>query len=367
LHSNATFEAMATPKFHSLKVKNITQETADCVTVAVSIPTELQQDFAYQPGQYITFKNTSLCNEEIRRSYSICTAPHENELRVAIKKVQNGLFSTHANEALKTGENVEVMTPTGNFILNENIEQNYFGFASGSGITPIISIIKHVLHTNNSSTFTLIYGNKNLASIIFKEELEALKNIYMQSLQVVHILSRERLEVDLNYGRINKEKCVQLFTKLFDVKTIGTSFLCGPEEMIHDVKDFLIENGVATDKIKFELFGTAPKIKVEETLIAEDANIVKRKVSIKVDDRTIEFEIPENGENILDAALKNGADLPYACKGGVCCTCRAKVTQGKVRMDVNYALEQDELDAGFVLTCQAHPITDDVVIDFDVR
>jgi ring-1,2-phenylacetyl-CoA epoxidase subunit PaaE len=358
---------MSTPKFHSLKIKNINQETADCVTVAVEIPTELQQEFIFQPGQYITFKNITLGPEEIRRSYSICTAPHENELRVAIKKVENGLFSTHANHTLKVGELVDVMTPTGNFILNNNTEQNYYGFASGSGITPVISIIKHLLQTNDSATFTLIYGNKNLASIIFKEELEALKNIYMQRLQVVHILSRERLEVDLNYGRINKEKCAQLFTKLFDVTKIDTAFLCGPEEMIHDVKDFLTENGVTKEKIKFELFGTAPKIKAVETIIEEDKNIVKRKVSIKVDDRTISFEIPENGENILDAALKNGADLPYACKGGVCCTCRAKVTQGQVRMDVNYALEQDELDAGFVLTCQAHPITDDVVIDFDVR
>jgi ring-1,2-phenylacetyl-CoA epoxidase subunit PaaE len=356
------------PKFNLLNIKNIAQATSDCVTIALDVPLHLQADYAFEPGQYITFKTNAIGEQEMRRSYSICSAPHDAELRVAIKKVDNGAFSTYANEVLKVGDAIEVMTPTGNFTLaHTDITKNYFGFACGSGITPIMSIIKHLLHNNSSSTFTLIYGNKTLSSIVFKEELEALKNIYMHRLQVVHILSRERLEVDLNYGRIDTAKCEALFTKLFDVQQIEAAYLCGPEQMIHDVKDFLISKNVAATKIKFELFGTAPKAKA----IVNDKEIIdtgiKRKVSIKVDDRTITFDIPEHGDNILDAALKNGADLPYACKGGVCCTCRAKVTQGQVRMDVNYALEQDELDAGFVLTCQAHPITDDVIIDFDVR
>jgi ring-1,2-phenylacetyl-CoA epoxidase subunit PaaE len=356
------------PKFNTLTIKNITRATADCVTLALDIPKELITNYSFEPGQYITFKTNAINGEELRRSYSICSAPHEGELRVAIKKVQDGKFSTYANDVLKTGEAIDVMTPSGNFTLaHTDVTKNYFGFACGSGITPIISIIKHLLHTNSTSTFTLIYGNKTLSSIVFKEELEALKNIYMHRLQVVHVLSRERLEVDLNYGRIDTAKCKALFTKLFDVNDIEAAYLCGPEQMIHDVKDFLISKNVTANKIKFELFGTAPKI-VRAQKVSENIDTgIKRKVSIKVDDRTITFDIPENGENILDAALKNGADLPYACKGGVCCTCRAKVTQGQVRMDVNYALEQDELDAGFVLTCQAHPITDNVIIDFDIR
>jgi ring-1,2-phenylacetyl-CoA epoxidase subunit PaaE len=356
------------PKFHTLNIKNIQQATSDCVTIALDVPTGLAADYVFEPGQYITFKTSAIDGQEMRRSYSICSAPHDAELRVAIKKVTQGAFSTYANNVLKVGDAIEVMTPTGNFTLaHTDVTKNYFGFACGSGITPIISIIKHLLHTNTSSTFTLIYGNKTLSSIVFKEELEALKNIYMHRLQVVHILSRERLEVDLNYGRIDTEKCKALFTTLFNVQQIEAAYLCGPEQMIHDVKDFLISKNVPTHKIKFELFGTSLKTK-ETSKVSEVANTgVKRKVSIKVDERTITFDIPENGDNILDAALKNGADLPYACKGGVCCTCRAKVTQGQVRMDVNYALEQDELDAGFVLTCQAHPITDDVIVDFDVR
>jgi ring-1,2-phenylacetyl-CoA epoxidase subunit PaaE len=351
--------------FTPLKVKDIRKETNDCVSVSFEIEEASRADFAYHPGQYITMR-TNINNEEVRRSYSICSAPHEEELRVAIKQVPQGLFSTYANSTLKVGDTIELMAPLGHFVIPEGVtDGNFYGFASGSGITPVMSIMKHVLANKPKSTFTLVYGNKNMGSIIFKEQIDALKNIYMERLNVVHILSREHLDVDLHYGRISKEKCTDLFTKLLDVKNIDAAFICGPEEMTMQVKDFLIESGVPAKHVKFELFGTnIVKKDIAETKIDQG---LTRKVSIKVDSRTITFEVAEGGENILDAALKNGADLPYACKGGVCCTCRAKVVEGEVRMDVNYALEQDEVDAGFVLTCQAHPVSEHVVIDFDVR
>ncbi|MFM2387608.1 MAG: hypothetical protein RL660_2365 [Bacteroidota bacterium] len=354
---------MAT-QFVPLKVKDIQRETADTVSVAFDIAEHERAQFAYHPGQYVTLR-TTINGQEVRRSYSICSAPHENELRVAIKQVPEGVFSTFANTVLAVGDTLDVMPPDGHFTIPEGAGENYFGFASGSGITPVISILKHILAHKPNSTFTLIYGNKNLSSIIFKEQIDALKNIYMQRLNVVHILSREHLDVDLHYGRIGTSKCEQLFEKLFDVSKIDAAFICGPEEMTMQVKDYLLQAGVPSKAVKFELFGTnLTKKDIAEKAVSTGPT---RKVSIRVDSRTISFDVAEDGENILDAALKNGADLPYACKGGVCCTCRAKVVEGKVRMDVNYALEQDELDAGFVLTCQAHPISDHVVVDFDVR
>jgi ring-1,2-phenylacetyl-CoA epoxidase subunit PaaE len=358
---------MSTPKFHALRISDITQETSDCVSIAFAIPAKLQANFTYAAGQYITLKKDIDNGQEARRSYSICSAPIDNELRVAVKKVPNGLFSTYLNEIAKVGDLIDVMEPMGHFtpsIMDDG--KYYFGFASGSGITPILSILKSVLAAHPNNKFTLIYGNKNLASIIFKETIEGLKNIYMNRLQVVHILSRERLEVDLNYGRINGAKCTDLFNKVLDVTLLDEAFLCGPEEMIHEVKDYLAAQGIAKDKIKFELFGTnIKKGKVVDEAIVPTGPISK--VSVKVDDRTFEMDLAYDGENILDAALKSGADLPFACKGGVCCTCRAKVVSGTVKMNVNYALEDEEVAQGFVLTCQAHPTSEQVVVDFDVR
>jgi ring-1,2-phenylacetyl-CoA epoxidase subunit PaaE len=361
---------MSTPKFHTLSVSNIKSETNDCVSVALHIPEDLAKDYLYVAGQYITFKKNVNGQEEIRRSYSICSAPHEKELRVAIKTVEDGVFSNYANKLMRVGENLEVMTPTGHFTYSKNnaSQKNYIAFVSGSGITPVMSIIKDILYTQSKSTFTLVYGNKNLASIIFKEELESLKNIYTNRLQIIHILSRERLEVDLNYGRIDTAKCEKLFEKLLDISTFNEAFLCGPEEMILNVKAFLNNKGMPTENIHLELFGTSASYEKQKNKTA--ATIEPKgpvsKVSVKVDDRTMIIDLPASGLNILDAALQGGADLPYACKGGVCCTCRAKVISGTVKMDVNYALEDAEVAAGFILTCQAHPTSAEVFIDFDV-
>lgn len=361
---------MAIPQFHSLKVKDIRRETSTCVSVAFEIPDNLKDEYLYKAGQYITIKML-LNNEELRRSYSLCSSPNETDFRVAIKQVHGGRFSAYANKELKVGDVLEVMTPTGNFTVDcaPTKKQNYMAFAAGSGITPILSLIKTILATEPSSTFTLVYGNQNFYSIIFREEIESLKNRYIGRLQVFHILSRERMETDINYGRIDANKCEHLFSKLIDCNQIDQFFMCGPEEMIMSVKKFLEAKGVQSAQIHFELFtserSAQAKQAYQESHAADQGKVSL--VTIKIDDRSMEIPLAFGGDTILDAALKQGADLPFACKGGVCCTCRAKVIEGSVEMEVNYALEKDEVANGFVLTCQAHPTSDRVVIDFDAR
>ena len=353
--------------FHPLKVKSIKKETADCVSISFDIPEERQQEFKYKQGQSLTLRKM-FDNEEVRRSYSICSSPLDKELRVAVKKVQGGLFSTFANTQLKVGDTLDVMPPSGKFYteLSSANKKNYVAFASGSGITPIISIIKTTLITEPLSSFTLIFGNKNQSSIIFKEEIEALKDKYMERFRVYYILSRERMEAEINYGRINAEKCSQL-TKLVDLAKADEIFICGPEEMIFGVKDFLENAGIDKTKIHFELFSTPTKkrLTIYRPVITKDENTSK--ITVKVDGRSFDFDLDYNSNNILDAALAQGADLPFACKGGVCTTCKAKLVEGKIEMEVNYGLEPEEVKDGFILTCQSHPRSEKVVVDFDVK
>ena len=359
---------MAKTDFYSLTVKDIRRETPDCVSVAFDIPTEHADEFIYTPGQYLTFKHTHE-GEEIRRSYSICSAPYENELRVAIKKVEGGIFSTYANEKLAKGDTLETMPPMGNFTIavDGKNDNNYVAFGAGSGITPIISIIKTVLQEEPESSFTLIYGNQSFQSIIFREEIEALKNKFLDRLQVVHILSRERLESDLNYGRIDTDKCDTLCQTLVSMDNVDQVFICGPEQMILSVRDYFLDKGMDKSAVKFELFTSATKQPYKTTAKANDIDDSELcDVTIKVDDRTFDLKLAYEGFTILDAALSKGADLPYACKGGVCCTCKCKVVEGEVEMEVNYALEDDEVEQGYVLSCQSHPKSRKVVIDFDV-
>jgi ring-1,2-phenylacetyl-CoA epoxidase subunit PaaE len=288
---------------------------------------------------------------------------------VAIKKVEGGIFSTYANENLAKGDVLETMPPMGNFTteISASNDNDYVAFAAGSGITPVMSIIKTVLQEEPKSSFTLVYGNKEFQSIIFREEIEALKNKYLQRLQVVHVLSRERLESEINYGRIDGEKCDALCKMLLSIEKTDKAFICGPEAMIHSVKDYLLEHGMDKSTVKFELFTSSAPVgkKVEvQSESADDGDLSE--VTIKVDDRTFDLKLGSEGFTILDAALSKGADLPYACKGGVCCTCKCKVIEGEVSMDVNYALEDEEVADGYVLSCQAHPTSKKVVIDFDV-
>lgn len=362
---------MSALKFYPLIVTDVRPETADCVSVALEVPTDLAETFRFAPGQYLTFRK-HLGDSEIRRSYSICASPKEGELRVAIKKVEKGVFSGYAHGSLKKGDILDVMPPLGKFTPKESeaTHKEYLAFAAGSGITPIMSIMKAVLEDEPNSSFTLIYGNRNRNTIIFREAIEGLKNKYMQRLRVYHVLSREFMDVELFNGRIDANKCAAFCDSLIDVKAIDEAFICGPEDMILSVKDKLVELGMPSSHVHIELFTSPDQPKAtHEKWVAEHKEDVGpvAKVSITLDGATFDIDLPYNGDTILDAALKSGADLPYACKGGVCCTCRAKITEGKVDMEVNYSLEPDEIEKGFVLTCQSHPRTERVIVDFDAR
>jgi len=357
--------------FHPLKIKDLRTETRECISIAFDIPEELKSIYQFQQGQNITIK-WMVDGEEIRRSYSICSSPLENELRVAVKKVLQGRFSGYANTRLKKGDVLEVLPPTGKFNtpLSPANNKKYLAFASGSGITPVLSIIKTTLATERKSQFTLVYGNRNRTSIIFKEELEALKNRYMERLTIHHVLSREKTDAGVNHGRIGAEKCEELNGRLIEVSGMNEFFICGPEEMIFSVRDWLLTKGIDQKSIHFELFTTpGQQIKsgqpVSVKRSAEEGK--KSKVSITLDGISFDFELTYGGEPILDAALKLGADLPFSCKGGVCSTCRARLIEGEVEMDTNYALEPDELERGFILTCQSHPRSEKVVVNFDMK
>jgi ring-1,2-phenylacetyl-CoA epoxidase subunit PaaE len=356
--------------FHSLRVKKVEKETEDCVSIEFEVPKELKEIFQFKQGQNLTIKKI-LNGKELRRNYSICTSPFDNKLKVAVKKAEGGIFSTWVNEELKAGDHLDVLPPTGKFYteLNPSQKKNYVAFAAGSGITPVLSIVKTTLTTEPKSTFTLVYGNRTKNSIIFKEELEALKDKFIDRFRIYHILSRETTDVDINNGRIDVSKLELLCSKLIDLKTCDEFFVCGPEEMIFCIKGYLEGRGVIGDKIHFELF-TVPGQK--QTANKQQFEILKNegpkaKVRVKLDGIMFDFDLEYEGESVLDAALNQGADLPYACKGGVCTTCKAKLIEGKVSMDVNWGLEPEEVAKGYILTCQSHPQTERIVIDFDAR
>jgi ring-1,2-phenylacetyl-CoA epoxidase subunit PaaE len=355
--------------FHSLTVKDIRRETDDCISVAFDIPPSLENDFRFEHGQNITIRKL-INGEELRRNYSICTSPDDKELRVAIKAMPFGRFSTWANTSLKQGDVLEVMPPTGKFNspLDPKATKNYLAFAAGSGITPVMSILKTVLRAEPASNFTLVYGNRDRRSIIFREELENLKNKYIGRLQLVHILSREQPEAEILHGRIDGNKCAELCGHLIDIESYDEVFICGPEQMIFTVRDYLQSKGFPEEHIHFELFTSSAQVTKGTEQKAQSANGEELSViQVKIDGVVTRFELPVQGDTILNAALRHGADLPFACKGGMCSTCRAKLVEGKVDMDVNYALEKDEVAAGFILTCQSHPLTPHVFVDFDQR
>jgi ring-1,2-phenylacetyl-CoA epoxidase subunit PaaE len=356
--------------FHKLRVKDIRKETDDCVSISFDIPNTLKDVFLFEQGQNITLRR-DLNGEETRRSYSICTSPFENELRVAVKKVEGGLFSCFAHAELHAGDEIEVLPPTGKF--NTKLDplnaKKYLAFAAGSGITPVISIIKTTLQTEPGSSFTLVYGNRSRHSIIFFEELEALKNKYLQRLNLIYILSREGTDTPVNAGRIDINKLSEL-SRLVNYQSMDEIFICGPEEMIFTVKGFMEKEKIDADKIHFELFTTPGQKKnmFPGPFSKKEKGSDKSLITIKQDGRTMDFELaPDSEDTILDTALKLGADLPYSCRGGVCCTCKAKLLEGKVEMDTNWGLEKEEVEQGYILTCQSHPRTPKVVVDFDVK
>ncbi len=356
-------------KFHSLTVQDIRKETPDTVSVSFDVPQELENDYKFIQGQYLTLK-TLIDGEDVRRSYSICVSPNDGELRVAVKKVPGGKFSTYANEKLAVGDVLDVMTPTGKFYTEvaENNKKNYVAFAAGSGITPIMSIMKTVLEQEPNSEFTLFYGNKHSGSIIFKEQIEDLKDVYTNRFSVYHVLSREQTGADLFYGRIDEEKCSIFCSKLFDPKKVDEYFLCGPETMIRLVSKELEVAGVDKDKVHFELFTSPAQLEGAKQAKAQQEttnDVDHAKITLQIDGDKSTYELHDKNTTILDSALDAGLDVPFACKGAVCMTCRAKLKSGEARMDLNYSLTDDEVKQGYILTCQAHPTTQEIEVSFD--
>lgn len=357
-------------RFHKVKVKSIVRETPDCVSVALDVPAELREAFRFTQGQYLTFRR-ELNGEELRRSYSICSSPLDNEWRVAIKQVPEGRFSSHAVQQLRVGEELEVMPPMGRFYteLHPEHQKLYVAFAAGSGITPVMSIVKTILLTEPQSQVYLVYGNRGRNSIIFKEQIEALKNRFVDRLSVYHILSREHGEADLFFGRIDKQKAQQFLSKIIPPQEIDEAFLCGPEEMILGVKEALTEAGVAPEKVHFEMFtsgeaGEKRKAERQQQRPAGEDDKHSR-VTVQLEGSKYPLEMSYYGDTILDALLERGIDAPYSCKNGMCSTCRCRVTEGTVEMDVNYSLSDTEVAKGYVLSCQARPTSETVSVDFD--
>ena len=358
------------PEFYPLTISDIRKETDDSVCLTFDVPADLSDLYRFIQGQYLTLK-ADIDGAEVRRSYSICSGVDDGTLRVAVKKVAGGVFSTYANENLASGDKLEVMPPQGSFFtpLSEDSERNYLCIAAGSGITPIISIIKTVLKREPDSHVTLLYGNQRVATMMFREELEDIKNQYMSRFQWINILSREHQDIEILNGRINNRKGAELIQRLLDLRAVDEFFLCGPEAMISEVSRGLRAEGIDESKIHYELFAAsaeaaAARVAKHHERALKLAGMVAQ-VTVNADGRQTRFDLSADGQNILDSALDNGVDLPFACKGGVCATCKAKLLEGEVDMDINHALEPDELARGYILTCQAHPISDRVVVDFD--
>ena len=347
--------------FTRLKIQEIKQETSDTVSISFEVPTELKSKFNYKSGQYITIKK-DIGGEDVRRSYSLCSAPGEDDFRIGVKKVENGKMSTFLTEGLKVEEGLEVMDPAGNFVIAES-NNNIVAFAAGSGITPILSMVKTVLDSGGS--FTLFYGNKTINDTIFKKELDALKNQYSTSFDLNYIYSRESVGDNLYEGRITKEKCNAIFSKDSNLLKADGFYMCGPEDMIFNTSDVLKELGVDEGKIHFELF-TVPTKQESTTEVSSSDFSGESQVTVIMDGDDFEFSLRNYGDFILDAAMENGADAPFSCKGAVCCTCKAQVVEGKAIMDMNYSLSEEEVEEGFILTCQARPASEKLVVDYDV-
>lgn len=355
-------------RFHRLEVIDIRKETRDAVVVTLKPTDEDAAAFQFTQGQYLTFRR-DFDGEELRRSYSICSGLDEGCLRVGIKRVDGGAFSTWANEALRKGDTLEAMPPMGKFFtsLDGLAAKQYIGFAGGSGITPVLSIIKAILSREPKSTFTLVYANRQVSSIMFREELEDLKNIHLGRFSVIHILESEGQEIDLFTGRIDAEKMDMLFRLWIDAENLDTAFICGPEPMMLTVAAALRDRGLTDDQIKFELFASSQPGRAMKRAVSSEAAATGNTcdVSVRLDGATRSFQMPKDGTSVLDAAIANSMDAPHACKAGVCSTCRARVLEGEVEMQVNHALEDYEVRAGYVLSCQSIPLSDKVVISYD--
>ena len=346
--------------FSELKVKEIKRETEDSVSIALEVPENLKSDFNYVSGQYITLKSL-ISDEDVRRAYSLCSAPFENDFRIGVKKVQDGKMSTYLNDILKEGDLIEVMSPAGNFVVGNDVF-SAVGFAAGSGITPILSMIKSIL--KDGKKFTLFYGNQTSARTIFKKELDELVGKYPENFKLHYIYTKESVSNSLFEGRINKDKTIALIKNNEDLLSADGFYMCGPEELIMNASSALKELGVSESKIHFELF-TAPVSGADNEKVVSDF-AGESQVTVIMDGDEFEFPLRADGDFILDASMENGADAPFSCKGAVCCTCKAQVLEGKATMDMNYSLSDEEVEEGFILTCQARPASEKLVVDYDV-
>jgi ring-1,2-phenylacetyl-CoA epoxidase subunit PaaE len=354
------------PHFHPLKISALRRDTRDAVAITFEIPTALASEFIYQPGQHLTLR-ALIEGEEVRRSYSICSAVQDNELRIAIKKVSDGIFSTWATSALEVGSVIDVMPPTGNFHLPFDVasERRYLAVAAGSGITPIFSIIKSTLLAEPQSSFTLVYGNRASSTVMLRDDIANLKDQFLDRLSVIHVMSREKQDIDLFNGRIDTEKFHQLAEQWISLADVDHVFMCGPQTMMIQLSECLTSLGVPNDRIHKELFGVAGVQTPRKRSAGESISQDVCEVTVIIDGHHQSFTMSRDQQSLLDAGLQQGIDLRYACKGGICATCRCKVIEGKVDMDANHALEDYEVARGFVLSCQAFPITDKLVLDFD--
>ncbi|MDX7990754.1 1,2-phenylacetyl-CoA epoxidase subunit PaaE [Xenorhabdus littoralis] len=363
-----SLRTLRTHSFHRLSIAAIERETPDAVTVTLHVPDELKSRFCYQPGQHLTLK-ARINGEELRRCYSICSSPLDNVLQIGVKAIYQGRFSTFINRQLKVGDELEVMLPQGSFGHQPDADQqgNYLAIAAGSGITPILSIIKSTLAREPNSTFTLIYGNRTSRSVMFKEVLADLKNRYLSRFQVLYLFSQEATDSPLFNGRIDTRHLHHIGKTLLNFSRFSHAFLCGPEAMLDDAHSALEQAGIPNQHIHSERFNTGRARKT--AMGSRPDNLAERsetRVEIHLDGRTINITMNAEDDSILDAALRQGADLPYACKGGVCATCKCRLKSGEVDMSVNYSLEPDQLSAGYILSCQSWPKGDGVVVDFDV-
>ena len=354
-------------RFHDLKVTDIHKTIRDAVVVTLEPVNGAADQFDFTAGQYLTFRR-DFDGEELRRSYSICAGKDDGVLQVGIKRVEGGAFSSWANAELTVGDVVQAMPPMGSFHapIDADAEKQYLGFAGGSGITPVLSILKTTLAREPKSRFTLIYANKGINTIMFREELEDLKNLYMGRLNVIHILEADAQEIDLFTGLVTQDKCGQLFKHWIDITNVDTAFICGPEPMMLGIAAALRDHGLEDSQIKFELFASAQPGRAKRKASAAQAGTQANQTSasITLDGATQTMTLPKD-QSILEAALENAMDAPYACKAGVCSTCRCRVIEGEVEMLANHALEDYEVEKGYVLSCQAYPVTDRVVVDYD--
>jgi len=359
----------ATP-FHPLRVRELHKDTDEAVVLTFDVPAGLAGEFSFVQGQYLTLKQ-EIDGAEVRRSYSICSGLDDGHLRVAIKHVRGGVFSAWANQHLKAGDVLEVMPPRGNFFTDIDPQRgrNYLCICAGSGITPVLSIMKTVLAREPSSQVTLLYGNQRSATMMFRNELAFLKNAYMDRFHWINIFSREPQETDLFTGHLDNRKGGALNRRLIKIREFDEFFLCGPEAMISEVSRGLRGEGIEEEHIHFELFAAsaeqARRAIERHHQRAQEYKGQVSKIGIRSGGREYRFDLSTDGENILDAGLRNGVDLPFSCKGGVCATCRAKLVEGQVEMDLDQALRPEEIEQGYILTCQSHPISKKVVVDFD--